>query len=245
MAAVAGVHGQLDEAERLWTEANVLNRRIGRLDRVIEYGLSAVLLRARVQRDPRAAQQRLDRLLAEQPLESIPPLDRPYLAVAFNAVAAGRTAQGKALVEQYTRVMDPGMYDEAFLNEIRTGIFVAEGRIDDALATARAAMTRGCIMCGLSEIARVFDAAGNADSALVAWKRYVETPSSDRLIFDHSELAHAYERLGQLYDARGDRRQAADYYNRFIELWRDADPVLQPRVRAARERLIQITRESG
>jgi hypothetical protein len=53
------------------------------------------------------------------------------------------------------------------------------------------------------------------------------------------------ERLGQLYDEMGDLEQAAGYYGLFVELWADADPELQPRVRAARTRMEAIARERG
>jgi hypothetical protein len=40
-----------------------------------------------------------------------------------------------------------------------------------------------------------------------------------------------------MYDARGDTAKAIEHYRDFIDLWKDADPVLQPRVKAARDRL--------
>ncbi len=54
-----------------------------------------------------------------------------------------------------------------------------------------------------------------------------------------------YESLGQMYDEEGDTEQAAIYYAHFVELWQDADPDLQPRVRAAQDRLETIVRERG
>lgn len=55
--------------------------------------------------------------------------------------------------------------------------------------------------------------------------------------------ALSYERLGGIYDRAGDLEKAAQYYARFIELWSDADPQLQPRVDAARARLEEILAE--
>jgi hypothetical protein len=46
-------------------------------------------------------------------------------------------------------------------------------------------------------------------------------------------------------DERGDLEKAARYYAKFVELWENADPELQPRVEAARDRLQEITRERG
>ena len=52
-------------------------------------------------------------------------------------------------------------------------------------------------------------------------------------------------RLGQLYDEAADLENAARYYAMFVELWSDADPVLQPRVQAAQRRLDEIFAERG
>ena len=39
--------------------------------------------------------------------------------------------------------------------------------------------------------------------------------------------------------------KALRHYEAFVRLWKDADPVLQPRVGAARQRLTALTREAG
>jgi eukaryotic-like serine/threonine-protein kinase len=45
---------------------------------------------------------------------------------------------------------------------------------------------------------------------------------------------------GELYDARGDAAKAREYYGRFVDLWKDADPELQPVVRDVRARLVRL-----
>ena len=55
-------------------------------------------------------------------------------------------------------------------------------------------------------------------------------------------LAPAYERLGVLYEAKGNTSAAARYLQKFIDLWSEADQELQPRVAAARERLRSLRR---
>ena len=79
----------------------------------------------------------------------------------------------------------------------------------------------------------------------MAFERYVETPHAYRLFFDVAWLAGAYERLGQMYDARADLEKASEYYAKFVELWAEADPELQPRVQAAQRRLEEIVAERG
>jgi len=91
-----------------------------------------------------------------------------------------------------------------------------------------------------------FEALGQADSVIA---RYEEWIGRRQLLFreraDSRLLPRALERLGQLYDAKGDLDNAALYYAQFVELWENADPDLQPRVTAARARLEEIMRERG
>lgn len=91
------------------------------------------------------------------------------------------------------------------------------------------------------------------DSALAAYSAYVETPSSSRyqegrrnpIPNDPVLLALAEEHAALLADRLGDHEKAKQYYARFIKLWKDADPELQPRVRNAQRRLEQLTAEGG
>jgi hypothetical protein len=62
---------------------------------------------------------------------------------------------------------------------------------------------------------------------------------------DAFSLAPSYKRLGELYEARGDRKRAADYYGKFVDLWKDADPELQPAVTEIRQRLARLAQEPG
>ena len=57
---------------------------------------------------------------------------------------------------------------------------------------------------------------------------------------DGLHLPAVYKRLGELYEEQGDRTKAASYFAKFVELWKDADPELQPKVREARARLVRL-----
>ena len=54
--------------------------------------------------------------------------------------------------------------------------------------------------------------------------------------------AEGYELLAQLYEKKGDAAKATEAYRIVIELWKNADPVLQPRVAEARRRLSALTK---
>jgi tetratricopeptide (TPR) repeat protein len=98
-------------------------------------------------------------------------------------------------------------------------------------------------------LGRAHESAGDLDSAIAAYERYVNTPYNWRLVHSGDEeglkdafwLPVVYERLARLYDQRGEVERAIHYYGRFADLWENADPDLQPRVEAARravERLV-------
>ena len=59
-------------------------------------------------------------------------------------------------------------------------------------------------------------------------------PDLYRLYVDSRHLGPILERLGFLHEQRGDAARALYYYSKLLELWKDADPELQPRLAAAR-----------
>ncbi|HSQ28850.1 MAG TPA: tetratricopeptide repeat protein [Gemmatimonadaceae bacterium] len=50
---------------------------------------------------------------------------------------------------------------------------------------------------------------------------------------------------GELYEARGDRAKAAEYYRRYIDVFKDPDPPIAAHVAQIWERLARVTGESG
>ena len=62
---------------------------------------------------------------------------------------------------------------------------------------------------------------------------------------DDTQLGPALKRLGELYEAKGNRAKAMERYTAFIALWKGADPELQPAVVQARQRLTNLQRVGG
>jgi tetratricopeptide (TPR) repeat protein len=125
-------------------------------------------------------------------------------------------------------------------------IAVAERRYDDAVREYRDADARGCVVCLLPRLARSYDLAGNADSAIAVFTRYVDTPDYNRIGTpggigpDADYLAGSYKRLGELLEARGERQRALGHYLKFVDLWKNADPELQPKVAEVRQRIARL-----
>jgi tetratricopeptide (TPR) repeat protein len=127
-------------------------------------------------------------------------------------------------------------------------VLEAEGRLEDALEAYRGwdQVSGMCIVCGTLERGRVYDRMGEADSARVLYERFVVSPSVGFLgLRRRTGLAATYKRLGELYEASGDRKRAAEYYGKFVDLWKDADSELQPGVAEVRRRLGRLAQEPG
>ena len=97
-----------------------------------------------------------------------------------------------------------------------------------------------CPTCSLPDLARAYDLAGQADSAIAVYERYLSTPWSEWWESDGEFTVTTYRRLGQLYEQRGDRPRAIAAYRKVAELWSHADAELQPEVDSARRRVVAL-----
>ncbi|MBW8839950.1 MAG: tetratricopeptide repeat protein, partial [Gemmatimonadetes bacterium] len=139
---------------------------------------------------------------------------------------------------------------EPELHRTLAEIALAEGKPLDAVAEFRrgdvgydGAPADECAPCLPFNLARAYDAAGKSDSAAALFERYLSTPywRKSEPDMDPIRLPAIRERLAQLYEALGQPEKAAEQYRAFIELWKNADPELQPRVAEARQRLAKLT----
>jgi tetratricopeptide (TPR) repeat protein len=116
-------------------------------------------------------------------------------------------------------------------------IALAAGSMKEAETELRhAAETDFCTICALPDLARVYEAAGRRDSAIVVYERYLGTPWLFRYETDAVELGWTLKRLAELYEHQGDRSKAAAAFSRLALLWDRADADLQPVVAEARRR---------
>ncbi|MDQ3812250.1 MAG: hypothetical protein M3336_18365 [Chloroflexota bacterium] len=176
------------------------------------------------------------------PLADIPLLERPYLDIADAYSLAGRPARARAIVAEFDRSGQAEQRRELAAQRQATlgGIALAEKRYADAIAAFRAADVGPCTVCMLPALGIAYDQSGNADSAVAVFERYLATPSGGHFHLDSWFLAGVHKRLGELYDRRRDAERAAQHYEHFVELWKDADPELRSQVDAARRRLLQL-----
>jgi tetratricopeptide (TPR) repeat protein len=93
-----------------------------------------------------------------------------------------------------------------------------------------------CRAEGSRALGEIYEATGDRGSAIEAYEQSL-TQTTWRYMLDVGHRGPVLERLGQLLDEQGEPRRAAEYYRQFVDLWAEADEVLQPRVRAAQARL--------
>jgi tetratricopeptide (TPR) repeat protein len=199
--------------------------------------------------DSKRALAILDSALRVAPLQNLPPISRPYAALAHVYSLAGRADRAKEMLAAFdeSRKTQARWDDEIVRHSMAGEIALAERSYDTAIREFRSAEA-GCAGCVLPDLGRAYDLSGNADSAIAAFSRFVD---QHRIAYDYVPVVAAeysagvYKRLGELYEAKGDREKAASYYTKFLEQWKNADPELQPKVADVRKRLARLSDTEG
>ena len=237
------VRGRLSDGTRTSREAEQLASQNGRPQARLEQAAEEALDMAVVHGDRARGAARLNAALAATPLDSLPWAVRPYvsLAIAYGFTGQPERAQATLASFEATRGDVVRYQDEMERSSMRGSVAFAAGRYEEAARHYRAASEIGdCVTCDLSLLAVALDRAGMADSALAAYERYVQAHDNFRFIPDPLLRAPALRRLGELYEAKGDVANAHRYYASFVELWKNADAELQPKVAEVRRRMARL-----
>jgi len=206
-------------------------------------GLEAPLVVAILGGDPEGASDGLDRFLAQVDWTSMSRVDRALPFVAFVRAVIGQSGEARRVLDVYETGQSPYPMPE---DEAMAGIAAALSEVNDRGATAlpelEAAVVRyRCARCRDLILGLAYERGGRGADAIEPYERYLEHrffEGADPLTFFFT--AYVRERLGALHDAAGDVDEAIEHFAVFEELWADADPALQPRVRHARERLLAL-----
>jgi tetratricopeptide (TPR) repeat protein len=243
---IAGRGGQLRESLRRYDSGNQAQAALGVKAAPLQMMLDDALNDAWYRGNLAGARATLNRAMNPFPLESLEPIERPYYRLVELHAMVGDVPTAKAMMAAFNRhrAEASSLDDEETDHAMRGFIAVAEQRYDEAIREFSVANANRCGICYNAEIARAYDLGGKPDSAIVVFEAYLNTRTDviDRLIEDGVSLAGSHKRLAELYDARGDREKAMSHYTTFIDLWKNADADLQPLVRKAKERLVQLQR---
>jgi len=245
---IALTQGRLVEAEG-WA-ADVIAAAEQRHDTSLVYGVTIgrAVVDYTERPKPKRGLSEVDSLLRAVPLDSLAPADRPYAGLARLYAAAGQPAQARHYLTLDQKATPLDWATPQGQNRLAEGfVLESEGKLPEALEAYRDAgrlyTTSQCRQCADFYAGRVLDRMNQPDSALAAYDRAVNTPGMGRNTGEGTVLAPTLRRMGELYEARGDREKAKEYYSRFVALWREADSDLQPSVQEVRARLAQLTAE--
>jgi tetratricopeptide (TPR) repeat protein len=240
----AYTNGRLHDAEQAFRAANqasfALGNRDARLRTLLDGAEEEIWFRGNIER----GRAELHQALGAEPLDSLDAVARPFerLVRLFSLVGEVDSARDMLAAFDARRKEVELLDDESSRRHMLGDIAIAEGRYDDAVVEYRAADEGECTVCMLPYLARACDSMGKTDSAMAVFERYLMLPSHpvSRFIEDAYSLARTHRRLAELYEANGRSEDAMRHYRLFVELWRDADPALQPQVSDARSRLARL-----
>lgn len=248
LGSLATVRGRLREGQR-WTaltvpeEASPVATAAGRLGVMID----SAWVEAYYLNDAAAARATLKRALERVPINSLAAPDRPWLSLLSVATAMRDAASARTYEAAFERdlVTSKAATIKGMIPASRAMLALAENRPRDAVALFAEADKADL---GLEQIgpwrAQAFDLASQPDSAIVEFERYVQY--TDPYLGLHRDyLAGSHKRLGELYDSKGNAAKAIENLQKFVDLWKDADPELQPKVREARARLDVLRRKGS
>jgi tetratricopeptide (TPR) repeat protein len=247
LAGLASMYGRVndalalaDNAARLGFDANWQDWEWGSYQHIVYSSLAADT--------PERTLPYLESLNSQ--LGSVPHMEYWSLgAIALGYALAGEVQSARG----HLAVMDSlaegnGFHPFDYRERALAVIALQEGRAEDAVEHLRRARAGSFGMQRWGNrllLAEAHAALGHLNEAIAQYDTMTGTyrlRRSDRgASFPLRPLAH--ERLGSLYLEAGDTVAAARHLAEFIELWKDADPELQPRVESARRLLAQLAAE--
>jgi tetratricopeptide (TPR) repeat protein len=244
------LRGRLREALRWRSEGHdAVYRATKAPDRPLLIAIDSALGIAFFYQDSARARGLMRRALARNPVTQMPPASRPWHELAQIA-AITRDAQlaREALAGLEADIPQMGLLNaEAHRTYQRAWLAMATARYDEA---ARAFQQAGPGLPPFVDrlvsvaTADAYDLAGQRDSAVANYEQFLTIPD----LFGETDgffRAGVHKRLGEMYQSKGDTAKAESHYVQFLELWKDADTELQPKVREVRERLAALRRKQG
>jgi tetratricopeptide (TPR) repeat protein len=265
-ASLAQLGGRMAEADRETRAAYaslVERRQLSPEEAAMLAGFSEIERRADYTSDPERLARRLRELWNDNIQFSARrrPVARRHMDFAPVFARLGDTTQARRIMQDFDSIMTPRDYpaNGARIRHavVESAVLSAQGRHQEAQSHLREACEQVpnalaiCSQMAFLEIAIAFDRAGQADSAIAAYRRFVDLRALRFLSPPRSadlgtpRLAPALRRLGELLEAKGEKQAAIAAYERFLEFWADADPELQQIVRDVRDRVTRLRRATG
>ncbi len=196
---------------------------------------------------PAEAKAALVRALGRVPLSSLPVEERQWRQAAILAFRLRDPALARESLTGFERDLVSREPDvpgaRAFF---AAHVALTEQKWDTAIALLHTADQRFAIrrMYARVLLGQAYDQAGRTDSAVAYFEQFAALKDPD-MDLSAQWLPGTYKRLGELYEAKGNSAKALENYRKFVELWKNAEPELQPQVKLVRERMAKLSPVEG
>ena len=241
---------RLARAYEVFTRADTsLRRRLRGTDERLDF-YDAAWLRG----DIDEARRLLPRFIAAAGMETLPVYERSVANLAFDYAIVGDAATARRRLAAYWAARraagtDTARYlseGTAFTQVLESQLLLAEGKPQDAVRLLRAVADsgKGSDVVSAGFVGFAWRQAGQPDSALAAFRRWITVRDPRKYALDQNYYVtpRALREGCALADEVGDVASRRFFCERLVDLWRDADPALQPVVADAKARL---AREAG
>jgi eukaryotic-like serine/threonine-protein kinase len=248
LAGALTIRGKLAEAEQTLALSADLRAARGFIGEAVEERARRATPMAMYLGDRQRASAVLRESLRYAPVGETTWRDRAVGRLVMRAVEIGDRSLAEDLFRELERSPQamPGRVRRFALDYIRGQVLtLRDETLPEAVTMLRRASGGLCQNCAHWWLAQAFDRANQSDSALVYYERWAGGTETSWLgpgLYTIGQPV-SFFRMAELYEARGDRARAAEYYGRLANLWQEADPVLQPRVQEARRRVAQLVAE--
>lgn len=210
-------------------------------------GLRICGLRAITRIARRAGRTMLHAALRRLPPDSFAMAERPYENVLWAATFSGDVALAQQARGDFQRVLvaHGKTVDRPAAEVLADGLVsLAAGRFEEALTKTNEAdrLNDPCTECVAALRFISQDKLNRPDSAISAGEAFLKVRRAAASFNENEALFRpaVLQRLGELYEAKGQSEKALARYQAFVDLWHGADPDLQPRVRDVRSRIARL-----
>ncbi len=243
--AILEARGRLKASRAAYARSDSTRKTLGLSVRPLDAALSDALMVARQLGDvPRGRAMALAALKAYPP-ERVPTEDRDYFGWIEALDVLGLQEQARPLVAALEeRVAKANRRDDAVaLAFHRAQVLTAKSPSEGVAAWT--AIVRDYPEQGIGTVgpflANAYLALGQPDSALAVTEQFIAHTGWVKARYAIGPyLAKGHQLAGELNERKGNKEKALQHYEKFVELYKDADPELQPVVKDVRARIERL-----
>lgn len=195
-----------------------------------------------VEEDPAGARAWIGEGLSAVPLDSLSALSRPYTVLAMLYAEIGDLELAQFYLSRFDNEIPENYQKEDYSGYwARAAILRAQGDQADAIRSIQDSHKEfRCKSCFALIEARYLSESDSVHRAIAAYEKYQDFSAGWSPQFTAGTKSAAWLEMGELYSRVGDTEKAIEAYSNFVDLWSEADPHLQPKVRYARDRIQRL-----